>query len=90
MFDRDTPRIMIWKYEAAPAQWRAFYDGLDVPEWLAVIPSSLHSPDLEQAIMDCQKGAEVAFYETTLGDRVLVGTCELRPVFEVIAQHSPS
>ena len=90
MLERNAPRIMIWKYEDAPAEWRTRRGGSGTPEWLALIPASLGGPDLDEAMRSRFDNTTTSYYETAAGDRVVVGISALRPVFELIAEYQSS
>lgn len=87
MFEPNAPRIMIWKFEDAPAVWRALYDRSTLPEWVAFIPATLGGADLEAEIRNRFANTTLSFHETESGDQVIIGVSALRAVFELIAEY---
>ena len=81
----DSDRLMIWRFAAAPETLKAFHCDADEPEWLVLIPRTLHGPDLDEAILKGSKPGQVAHYETPDGDIVYIGTSQLDGLPESLA-----
>lgn len=62
-------RIMVWRFALAPEPLRAMWDAFGRPEWLALVPRSLCSPDLDREI----RRQGVSRCETDEGDFVYAG-----------------
>ena len=65
-------RIMIWKFAEAPPELRALNTNPEAPEWLALVPKALNSPDIDAAIQK-HAGEGVLRFETSGGDAVYIG-----------------
>lgn len=68
--------VKVWKFGEAPAHLRRWHSGASDPEWLALIPASIHGPDLDDAIRE-QSGVDLGTYQTETGDFVYTGSSRL-------------
>jgi hypothetical protein len=81
-------RLMIWKFDAAPAALRLLREGSETPSWVALVPKAIHTPDLEEAIL-AQTGPHGATrFAIDNGDVVYIGSCDVQAVLAAVAAES--
>ena len=74
---------MIWRFSAAPENLRSLHISSVEPEWLVLVPPSIHDPVVVEAIIG---GAEsVCRYEAPGGGVVYVGMSSADLVAESLA-----
>ena len=69
-------RVMVWKFDAAPADLRALYQGAHSAKWLALIPRAIYGADLEATIRAHTETIDLDKRLTESGDVVYAGSSE--------------
>ena len=80
-------RVMVWKFDAAPADLQALYTGTGSPRWVALIPAAIHGPDLEAAI-EAQGGVQK--HSAGGGDVAYIGASDVTEFLELVGNLSDS
>ena len=78
-------RIMVWQFDAAPAELQGLHNRGYSPRWLALIPASIHGPDLARAIREQTSDISMDEYRTLSGDIVYVGSSGLAEILHAVA-----
>ncbi len=66
--------IKIWKFESAPHQLRRGHTVAQRPQWLVLIPASIHGPDIDELIRAQASLDNFCSYRTKTGDIVYTGS----------------
>jgi hypothetical protein len=80
-------RVMVWKFDTAPADLQALYAGTVSPRWVALIPAAIDGPDLQAAI-EAQSGVEKHSVEG--GDVAYIGASDVTEFLELVGNLSDS
>lgn len=78
-------RIMVWKFNAAPAWLQRLYDASQNPEWIVFVPRTIHDADIHKAIFAAANVTTVGRYETDEGDVVYIGNAPLQQIPAMVA-----
>ena len=87
---KTSDRLVVWKFEAAPAELRGLSRLGGSPRWLALVPAGMVGPDLELTIRTQvgQMGLEVCRMPS--GDVVYVGSSDVAEFLEAANAHATS
>ena len=69
-------RIMVWKFDAAPAHFQRLHHSSLSPEWMVLVPCGMYQPDIDRAIME--NGSIVNRYVTENKDVIYVGNAQVQ------------
>jgi hypothetical protein len=76
-------------FDAAPAELQRMHTARKRPEWIAFIPREIQGVDVDEAI-HAQWGPDgVSKYNTSTGDAVYMGHCEVNRFLETVASGFP-
>lgn len=78
-------RIMVWKYDEAPADLKSNYRGPANPTWLALIPASIYGNDLDDAIRKQMGAVQLSKYCNDAGDFVYAGSDPIEAFLTAVA-----
>lgn len=78
-------RIMVWKYDEAPANFKPKNQGPPNPAWLAFIPASIYGNDLGDAIQKQMGDARLSKYCNGAGDYVYTGSDPIETFLSIVA-----
>jgi hypothetical protein len=80
---------MVWKFEAAPADLRALYQGAGSPKWLALIPKPIYGADLDATFRTDTETLDLLKRQTQSGDIVYAGSSDVAQFLGAV-DHPPS
>ena len=83
-------RITIWMFDAAPPELQRMHTAGKRPEWIAFIPREIQGVDVDDAISTQWGPDGVSKYNTSTGDAVYMGHCEVNRFLETVAIGSPA
>ena len=69
-------RLIVWKFDSAPAELRARHRGRQSPDWVALIPAEIGGADLEAVILAQAGLSALDRYQTETGDVVYFGSSD--------------
>ena len=72
-------RVMVWKFDSAPAELRALHNGRRSPGWLALVPKKICGADLNTAIIAQTGLIDLDRCQTEAGDVVYFGSSDAAP-----------
>jgi len=78
-------RMMIWMFDAAPAELQRMHTAGERPLWIAFIPRELYGADLDEAIQTKGRTEGLSKYTTNAGDTVYMGSSEADRFLETAA-----
>jgi hypothetical protein len=81
-------RLMIWKFDAAPAALRLLREGSETPSWVALVPKAIHTADLDEAILAQTGPGGASRFAIDNGDVVYIGSCDVQAVLAAVAAES--
>ena len=77
-------RVMVWKFDSAPAELRALHKGRQSPSWLALVPKKICGADLDAAIIAQTRLLNLDRHQTEAGDIVYFGSSDPAPLLGAI------
>ncbi len=82
-------RLMVWKFDAAPAEYRGLSRRGGSPTWVALVPASMDGPDLELTIRTQVGHLGLEICRIASGDVVYIGSSDVTELLELaVAQTS--
>jgi hypothetical protein len=73
-------RIMVWKFDAAPARLQRLHDSSVSPEWMVLIPRRIYHADIDKAIIENGNAVAISRYETEENDVIYVGDAPVQQI----------